>query len=157
VSLDALLLVVSERQGSLVGSGSEAERRVFLVNHEISSPRMPGTGLSTGRRHHKPLVLRRDVSPASLGLRRAFATNEWLMEVRLQCYQPTSLGVPQHRYTIQLFNASICSMRLVLPYTRSTKSRVEALQEEIGFAYLRIEWTWHQPPMSASDDWLIAR
>lgn len=157
MTLDAQLLVVGERQGSLLGASSEAERRVYFITHEISVPRMPGTGLPTGKRHHKPLLLRRDVSPASLGLQRAFATSERLTELRLQCFQATSLGVPQHRYTIQLFDASICSMRVVLPYTRATKTRVESLQEEIGFTYLRIQWTWHQPPMSVTDDWLIAR
>jgi type VI secretion system secreted protein Hcp len=161
MALDAQLMLVGERQGLFLGPGSgrhEAESRVFSVNHEIVAPRSPATGLTTGKRHHKPLTLRRDVSVASIAIRQAFVSNEILTEVRLRFYQPAPLGTPKQHYTIQLFNAHVCALRMVLPDTRAhTKTGPIALYEEVSFAYLSIQWTWNDPQMVADDDWMIAR
>ncbi len=49
-------------------------------------------------------------------------------------------------------------MRLALPYTRAaTKLAHQTLHEEIAFTYLRIQWTWQQPLLTSTDDWLVAR
>jgi type VI secretion system secreted protein Hcp len=161
VSLEAQLMVLGQRQGLIVGPGPgrpEAEGRVFSVFHEIVAPRSPATGLTTGKRHHKPVTLRRDVSAASIGIRQAFASNEILTEVRLRFYQPTPLGTPKQHYTIQLFDAHVCALRLILPYTRSqAKNGPLSLYEEVSFVYLSVAWTWNDPQMVAEDDWLIAR
>jgi type VI secretion system secreted protein Hcp len=161
VALEAQLMLVGERQGLIAGPGSgrpEAECRVFSVIHEIVAPRSPATGVPTGKRHHKLLTIRRDVSAASIGIRQAFASNEILTEVRLRFYQPTPLGTPKQHYTIQLFNAHVCALRMMLPYTRAqSRGGPIALYEEVSFAYLSIQWTWNDPQMVAADDWLIAR
>jgi len=155
-------MLVGERQGLILGPGSgrpESESRVLSVTHEIVAPRNPSTGLPTGKRHHKLLVLRRDFSPASIGIQQALVTNEILSEVRLRFYQPAPLGTPKQHYTIQLFNGYVCSARVTLPDTRSSRSRVgpNVLSEEVSFAYLHIQWTWTDPHMTADDDWLVAR
>jgi type VI secretion system secreted protein Hcp len=154
-------MIVGERQGLLLGPGTgrpEAECRVLRVNHQIVVPRSPATGLTTTKRYHKPLSLRREVSVASLGIRRALATMENLTEVELRYYQVTPLGVSKHAYTIQLFNAQVCAVRMVQPYTRASSKSVHlALHEEISFTYLHVQFTWQSPLQVADDDWLVAR
>jgi type VI secretion system Hcp family effector len=120
--------------------------------------------MPTKKRHHKPLTLRRDVSAASIGIRQAFATNENLTEVRLRVYQaatpgaPGAPGVPKPNYTIQLFNAHVCALRMVLPYTRApSKSGYLVMNEEIAFTYVHVQWTWQSPLLVADDDWSVAR
>ncbi len=163
VAPETQLLLVGERQGVLVGRGAskakDGDARVFSVFHEIVAPRSPATGLSTGKRHHKLLTFRRNVSAATVGIQQAFATMENLTEVSLRFFQSSPLGVPQQVYTIQLFNAHICALRMLLPPTRSLSAtnRERALFEEVSLAYLTIHWTWQDPLMSASDDWLVAR
>ena len=141
------------------GSGRpEAEGRVLWLQHEIVAPRSPATGLPTGKRHHKLLALRRELTAPSIGIRQAFATNEILTEVRLRFYQTAGLGVPKQTYTIQLFKAQVIGWRMVLPYTRAQNKDVHpSIHEEISFSYLSIVWTWNDPQMVASDDWLVAR
>jgi type VI secretion system secreted protein Hcp len=158
--LDAHLTIIGERQGSILvpGGAADLECRVYFISHQIVAPRIPGTGLTTGQRYHKPLSLRRDVSAASIALQEAFGKQETLTEVTLECYQATPLGLPQQTYTLQLFDAHIVSLRVVLPYTRrGSRVRPAALQEEISFTYRCVQWTWNHPVHTASDDWLIAR
>jgi type VI secretion system secreted protein Hcp len=161
VALEAQLMLVGERQGLIAGHGTgrpEAECRVLSVTHEIVVPRYPATGLPTGKRHHKLLMLRRDVSAASIGIRQAFAAGEKLTEVRLSFFQAQPFTTPKQHYTLQLFNAHVCSLRMVQPYTRSlNKGAPQVLYEEVSFAYLTIQWTWTDGGLVACDDWLIAR
>lgn len=154
-------MIVGERQGLLLGPGTgrpDAECRVLWVNHQITVPRNPVTGMPTNKRHHKPFMLRREVSPASIGIREAFGLTEKLTEVRLHYLQSTPLGVLKNQYTIQLFNAFISSLQTRQPYTRtSAKNAHLPLNEVIGFTYLSIQCTWHNPHMVSDDDWLVAR
>jgi type VI secretion system secreted protein Hcp len=154
-------MIVGERQGLILGPETgkpSPECRVVWVNHQIVAPRIPGTGMTTGKRHHKQFSLRRDVSGASIGIFQAFTTAENLTEVRLRFYQATALGVANHAYTIQLFNAQVCAVRMSLPDTRAlVKGNQLTLNEEISFTYLRIHWTWQNPLLVADDDWLLAR
>ena len=162
MALEAQLSLVGTRQGPIAGPGSgrtDAECRVAVVLHEIVCPRSPASGLPTGKRHHKPLMMRRDVNAVSIGIRQALTTNEILSEVRLRFYQPAPLGTPKQHFTIQLFDAYVSGMRMVLPDTRSPSKRLQhlGLFEEVSFNYLRIQWTWNDPQRIAADDWLIAR
>jgi len=163
VALEAQLQLVGARQGIIIGQGAskprDMERRVHFVTHEIVAPRSPATGLSTGKRHHKLLLLRREVSSATIGLHQAFASFENLTEVNLRFFQSSPLGVPKLIYTVQLVNAHICGLRIQLTPTRTTAkgTREARFHEEVSLAYLTINWTWHDPNMVATDDWMIAR
>jgi type VI secretion system secreted protein Hcp len=127
------------------------------VNHEIVVPRSPATGLPTSKRHHKLLTLRREVSQASIGIRQAITSNEILSEVRIRFYQAMNLGTPRQTYMIQLFKAHCCALRLNLVNTRAQAKGSIGLFEEVSFAYLTIQWTWNDPNMVATDDWLAGR
>lgn len=163
MALEAQLLLVGARQGIIIGPGAskprDAEWRVLSVHHEVVVPRSPATGLATGKRHHKLLVLRREVSSASVLLHQAFVTMENLTEVSLRFFQSSPLGIPKNTYTIQLFNAHICGLRQHLPLTRThtTHGREQKFMEEVSLAYLTIHWTWNDPQSVATDDWLTGR
>jgi type VI secretion system secreted protein Hcp len=159
VAFEAQLMIVGARQGLILGPGkSEAEGRVFGVDHQIVVSRSPAAGMPTGKRYHKLLTVRRDFSPVSLGIREALSTNEILPEVRIRFYLPTPLGPPKQQFTLQLFNANVCGVRVILPYTRTLAKRgAQTMSEEVSFTYLSIQWTWNDPPMVATDDWMLAR
>jgi type VI secretion system secreted protein Hcp len=181
VPLDAQLMLVGERQGLITKTGagklSAPEVRVFHVSHKIVSPRSPHSGLSTGKRHHKPLLIRKEVNASSIGIARALSDNENLTEVRLRFYAPGPIGPRQH-FTLQLFNATLCSVRTFLPYTRAAPRTAATaghdggrapmppgkrgapyltMWEEVTFTYLTIQWSWNETHWVAQDNWLSAR
>jgi type VI secretion system secreted protein Hcp len=158
VALDTELMLVGERQGIITGPGSgRPPAKVLSVFQQIVLPRSPATGQPTGRRHHKRLVVGKEFDAASIGIEQASAQAERLTEVRLRCFRPTALGIPKHYFTIQLFDANICELRTMLPDTRARTNENRRMWEKVSLVYLRIRWTWTDPPMVAEDDWLSGR
>ena len=56
-------------------------------------------------------------------------------------------------YTVTLTNASIASMEQSMPSNVDPSLAKLSLQEEITLVYQKIQWTWIDGGVTASDDW----
>ncbi len=148
-ALNAYLKLKGQKTGEIKGSvtqkGREGKIMVIAVSHEIVSPRDPQSGLPTGKRMHKPIVITKEIDKASPLLHNALVNNENIPEWELMVYDTVN-GVEKPTYTIKLTNASIASIRLV-------QGADGKLQQEITFVYKKIEWTWVDGGITALDDW----
>src|SRR5438093_8359888 len=54
-----------EIKGGVTQKGREGKIAVIAVSHEIVSPRDPQSGLPTGQRVHKPLVITKELDKSS--------------------------------------------------------------------------------------------
>ena len=65
MALNAYLTLTGETQGKVVGSCTQAGREeameIYGFNHEVLSPRDAASGLPTGKRQHKPVVITKAV------------------------------------------------------------------------------------------------
>lgn len=149
-ALNAYLRLKGQKQGdirgglSLKGRGSIA---VVAFGHEIVSPRDPASGLPTGKRQHKPLVITKELDKSTPLLYNVLVNNENVSEWELQVFGQTAAGTEGHLYTIKLTNANIASIR-----TYDDKDTGK-LMEQISFTYQRIEWIWVAGGIMALDDW----
>jgi type VI secretion system Hcp family effector len=66
---------------------------VLGFTHDIVSPRDPASGLPTGKRQHKPLVVRIPVSAVAPLVMNAIAMNESLSTVTLNLYDSSDFRV----------------------------------------------------------------
>src|SRR5437764_13583259 len=102
MSLNAYLSATGQKQGQIKGSvtqkGREGFIAVYAVNHEIISPRDAASGLPTGKRQHKPFVIRKEIDKSSPLLFKVFVTNETLTEVVLKFFAATANGVEANSY-----------------------------------------------------------
>lgn len=57
-------------------------------------------------------------------------------------------------FTVRLTNALIASITMQLPNTTHPDQVKLDTFEEIAFRYEKIEWTWTDGDVSATDDWL---
>jgi type VI secretion system secreted protein Hcp len=148
-ALNAYLKLKGQKQGEIKGSvtqkGRENSIMVIAVSHEILSPRDAASGLPTGKRMHKPMVITKELDRSSPLLHSALASNELLPSVELTVFSTGSKGVDAPAYTIKLTNASIASIRLVEVGGK--------LVQEVSFVYKKIEWTWSDGGIMAMDDW----
>jgi type VI secretion system secreted protein Hcp len=140
--------------GGVQGRGHENMMAVISATHEIISPRDAASGLPTGKRMHKPLVVTKELDKASPLLYNALTHNESLPEVELQFYRASPTGQEMLFYTVKLTNATISSIRFVQPNTLQTDTRQLPEYEEVSFTYQKIEWTFTQGNITAADDWL---
>ena len=157
MALNAYLRMAGEAQGAIQGSVSQAGRedsiKVLAFNHEIDSPRDAASGLPTGKRQHRPIVICKEVDKASPLLFRALTQNENISEWRLDFYRPSRSRREFQFYTIELENASIGNIQTEMLDNSRPENRRQIEREYIQFYYQRISWTWQDGGISADDDW----
>src|SRR6476661_4498086 len=152
MALNAYLTLQGNTQGQIKGSviqkGREDKIMVIAASHEIISPRDPASGLPTGKRMHKPMVITKELDKSSPLLLNCLVTNENISEWELQFWTPqlkaaTGTGTEVQHYTVKLTNANIASIAFRIPNNKHPDLMKFAEYEEIAFTYQKIEWTWN--------------
>ena len=157
MALNAYLTLKGQKQGTIRGSvtqkGRENSILVHAFSNEILSPRDPATGLPTGKRMHKPVVILKEVDRGSPQLWNAFVSNEDLTTWELKFWATEVDGTEKQIYTISMVNAAIASMREFMLDNEDPANSKLPLREEISFTYQKIVWTWTDASITATDDW----
>ena len=109
---------------------------LIAVSHEVVSPRDPATGQATGKRQHKPFTMTMQWGATTPKFITALTTNENLSSVLIGLLRSgTQVG------KIKLTNAHVSD------YVQTDQGLA------LSFTYQKIEWTWVQGGITASDDW----
>jgi type VI secretion system secreted protein Hcp len=135
-AVNATMTATGQKQGAIAGDGANGVMVLIGLSHAIVSPRDAASGLPTGKRQHKPLVITKPIDKSSPKLMQALFTNENLTEVVI-----TLLRNSQAVATIKLVNANVSERQQHGEY------------EQISFTYQKIEWTWKDGGITALDDW----
>ncbi|MFA6149604.1 MAG: type VI secretion system tube protein TssD [bacterium] len=162
MALNAYLRLKGQKQGDIKGSvtqkGRENSIMVIAYSHEIVSPRDAASGLPTGKRMHKPLVITKELDKSTPLLYSALVNNENIPEWKLEFWTPqlaakTGSGSERQHYTIKLTNASIAAIGQRMLNNKNPELTRYVEYEEISFTYQKIEWTWIDGGITAEDDW----
>jgi type VI secretion system secreted protein Hcp len=162
MALNAYLSLKGQKQGDIKGSvtqkGREGRIAVIAVEHAIVSPRDPASGLPTGKRQHRPLVITKELDKSSPLLNTALVDNENITDFVLNFWTPqpkasTGVGAEFQHYTIALKNANIASIQFRMANNKHPDLMKFAEYEEVAFTYQKITWTWNDGAITASDDW----
>ena len=158
MALNAYLTLKGQKQGQIKGGvvqkGREGTIEVVAVNHDIVSPRDPASGLPTGQRMHKPLVITKGLDRSTPLLHNSMTLNENISSFKLDFYEPNVEGMEKNFYRIELVNASISDIHLHMEDNRKPENLRIGIYEEISFTYQKITWTILDPTtVSATDNW----
>lgn len=144
------MTIKGQKQGLIKGDGIG---RMWLdkisgdgYTYSVISPRDPQSGMPTGQRMHKPLVVIKEVNKSSPLLANAIFTNENLLTVNLEFPKTDASGVETVFYKITLTNANIAELHQFL--TADGK-----LMEEIAFTFEKIDMTNVSGAITAGDNW----
>jgi type VI secretion system secreted protein Hcp len=128
-----------QKQGQLHGSdGSKTLIDISGFIEGVVSPRDPASGLPTGKRQHKPITITKEIDASSPLLYNACVSNENLTEVVINLY---SRGGSTPTTTVKLTNASCADLEH------------DGQIEKISFTFQKIEWTYINGGITATDDW----
>lgn len=161
-ALEAYMAIKGQKSGDVKGSvtqkGREGKIAVIAVSHEIISPRDPASGLPTGKRMHKPLVVTVEWDKASPILRTMLSTNENLTSVEIQFWTPqiraaTGTGAEVNYMTIKLTNANIASIKTTMPNVLDPSLAKYPVMDEIAFTYQSITMTYTDGGIMYQDSW----
>lgn len=135
-------------KGAVYAKGHEGATEVLRLQHEIVTARDAATGMATGKRQHKPLVLTHAFGSMAIQFMAAAATNEVLKDVTIQVWSPDLQGREVLRTTFKLTNASVASVSLA---TTGTARALQVLQD-VSFTYQKIEITDNPSGIVMQDD-----
>ncbi len=115
-ALQAHVAIKGKKQGQFKGEGFADKRKdrwAPLLSFSFSgiSPRDPGTGLPSGKRHYDPICLVKQWGESTPQLWTAFATNESLAEVDFEFTRTNPNGEESVYQTVTLLEASIVQMK----------------------------------------------
>lgn len=159
-ALNAYVWVKGQKQGQIKGGvtqkGREDSIMAFAVSHAIISPRDQASGLPSGKRMHKPYVITKELDKSSPLLYNALVNNENLTEITIKFFAPqlkaaTGTGAEVNNFTVKLTNANIASIDFKL--VKNPETQKEEVMEEVAFTYQKINWTWNDGGITATDDW----
>ena len=157
MALNAYLRLTGDIQGEINGSVTQAGREdsimVIAFNHEVESPRNATSGLATGKRQHKPLIITKEIDKSTPLLMNALTNNENLSEVILQFWRPSRSGKEFQFYTIELTNARIVDIHQEMLNNKYPENMQHAEREHISFVYQKITWTYEDGGITSTDDW----
>ena len=157
MALNGYLTLKGETSGAIAGSVTQAGREkkimVIAVSHEVISPRDAASGLPTGKRQHKPFIITKELDKSTPLLYNLLTNNENITEWELQFFQPSSTGAEKQHYTVKLTNANIASINFRMANNKHPELMRFAEYEEVAFTYQKIEWTWNDGGITATDDW----
>ena len=146
-----------EIKGSCTQKGREGSILIFAFDHDILSPRDIASGLPTGKRQHKPVLVTKEVDKSSPLLYTVLCNNETLTEVVFKFWKPSPSGKEVQYYTIKLTNANIAARKTYFPNMLIAENTKLPHLEEVAFTYQKIEWTWEDGGITSEDDWEVPR
>lgn len=157
MALNAYLKLEAEAQGAINGSvtqvGREDTIEVYGWNHEVLSPRDPASGLPTGKRQHKPIVIVKPIDKATPLLMKVLVSNENITTWRLDCWRPSREGKEFQFYSVELVNANVSSIRAEQLNNKYPENMKHEVREYVSFTYQKIIWTWIDGGITTEDDW----
>ena len=143
-------------QGESTQISLERESSIECLHfeHEVITAREAGSGMATGRRQYKPLLIRKRIDKASPLLAKALCENQTIEgEFRFYRPNPKGDGTTEQFYTITIEDGRISGLKQVLPDTLVPASSTAPPLEEVTFVFNKISWTIMEGGVSHDDSW----
>lgn len=136
-------------KGEVLQKGFEGKIAGTKFRYEIVSPRDPMTGMATGKRQHKPVMITKEWGAASPQLFQALVANEVLSEVVIDFVGPDPRGIMALTHSVKLTNANITD---ISHSTEAIATGGIRHLEDVSFTFQKIELIDVRGNTSAIDD-----
>ena len=149
--------VTAQAQGVLRGDAGKAapegKMSALRFRYEVLTAVDTATGMATGKRQHKPVVITKLWSAASPQLFQALVNNENLPEVVIDFVAPDANGMIVLMHRVRLVNAKVVDIAHSTEVPSETSNRNLTRQiEDVTFTFQRIELEDTAGKIAAVDD-----
>lgn len=146
-----IYVFINDIPGSVTRQGREGSIEVFGFNHEVNLSLDSTTSTRIGRREHQPMTFVKAIDKSSPLLMDALVKNR-TFNATIRFYRPSSTGLEEHYYTIQLTQARVVSVKTVMLNNEEDAYTSFPVMEEVSLIYREIEWTWVPDGITTSDN-----
>ena len=155
-----LKLAGSDIQGesTQVSLGRENSIECVYFESEVVTAREAGSGMATGRRQYKPIILRKRLDKATPLLAKGLTENQ-VAEGIFKFFRPNPSGdgTTEQFFTIAFKQGRIASIKQWNPDTIEPATSTWPSMEEIGFVFHTIKWTYTNGGIEHEDSWSANR
>jgi type VI secretion system secreted protein Hcp len=136
-----LLELEFKTQGKITGSSTKNKGSLdysdglecHSFNYAVISPRDAASGLPSGKRTHKPIVITREVDEASPLLWQALCTNEAFQLAKLSFVEPSGGGGKETIHqTVTLTNGTISKIEYAPPLLGKKRQAITFSYQELA-------------------------
>ncbi|MFJ7882971.1 Hcp family type VI secretion system effector [Pseudomonas sp. NPDC096917] len=138
-----------ESLGNAWQQGREDQILVQALSHGIFVP----NGAKAGQRMHKPLIITKVIDKSSPLINTALCNGEELSVCEVKWYRPSGSAGLEHFYTMELRNAVITAVDLIMPHCQTLETAHFTQLETVKFAYQDIVWRHEVAGTSGWDTW----
>jgi type VI secretion system secreted protein Hcp len=125
---------------------------VEAFKHEVTIPTDPQSGMTTGQRVHRPVIITKVFDKSSPMLYLALCQNE-LVDVEIKWFRPTETAGIEHYFTTTLKQAKIVDIKAYMPNCQDKNLAQFTHLEDISFSYAKISWRHVIAGTEGEDSW----
>ena len=109
--------------------------------------------MSTGRKQHSPVVIRKRIDKSTPLLLKALCENERVDSAEFRLYRPSpsGSGAEEHFYTVLLEECNLGGVRQVREDTTIAGQDAPPMLEEVTFIFQEVTWTYEDGGITHSD------
>jgi len=138
--------------GTLYKDDHKDEILVEAFKHTVTIPTDPQSGMTTGERVHRPVIVTKVFDKSSPMLYNALCTNE-LVDVEIKWFRPTQDAGIEHYFTTKLEQAKIIDITAYMPNCQDKNLAHFTHLEDISFSYAKITWRHEKASTEGTDSW----
>jgi type VI secretion system secreted protein Hcp len=134
--------------------GRENSIECLYFESEVITAREAGSGMATGRRQYKPLVIRKRIDKATPLIAKALCRNESIDAVfKFFRPNPQGDGTTEQHYTVEVKKGRIASIRQESPDSFEPGMSNVPEMETVGIIFHTIRWTYTNGGIEHEDTW----
>lgn len=137
------------------GGGRTADGiEIVYFDHYGFAKREDGSGMATGRRTYKPILVRKRIDKATPLIAKALVNNEKI-DGTFKFFRPspTGDGTTEQYYTVEITGGRVDSIKQYVPDCLNPTSTGSPPLEEVCFTFESITWTFEDGGVSHTDSW----
>jgi type VI secretion system secreted protein Hcp len=144
--------LTQESVGTLYQDSHKDEILVEAFSHNVTIPTDPQSGMTTGQRVHRPVIVTKVFDRSSAMLYNALCANE-LVDVEIKWFRPTQTAGTEHYFTTKLEQAKIIDIKAYMPNCQDKNLAQFTHLEDISFSYAKITWRHEIASTEGTDSW----
>lgn len=137
-----------------VSLGREGSIECLSFQSGVITARESGSGLATGRRQYKPIVIHKRIDKASPLLMKALCENQ-AIEGTFKFFRPNPNGdgTTEQFFTIEFKRGRINDVEILSPDVLAPASTNAPPTESVSFVFHTISWTYTNGGVTHEDTW----
>jgi len=141
-------------ESSQISEGRENSIECTYFESEAMTAREVQTGMATGRRQHKPLLIKKAIDKSTPLIAKALTKNSKIDgEFKFYRPNPAGDGTTQHFYTVKISNGRVGHQKMSNQWSRPGDPHTDPAQEEVSFVFQTIMWRYEDGGIEHEDSW----